>query len=55
VEAVDGPVGGRSHPVGVGEHARLDARLQGVCDRAAETVRLQLLKVSVADLAAEGE
>jgi hypothetical protein len=34
--------------------ARLDARLQEVCDAAAEVVRARLRKVGVADPAEEG-
>jgi Rrf2 family protein len=55
VEAADGPVCGEAPALGVGEGRRLDCRLQEVCDRAAETVRWELQKVSLADLAAEGE
>jgi Rrf2 family protein len=55
VEAVDGPVRGRAPRFAGGGGARLDARLQRACDGAAEAVRLRLRKVSVADLAAEGE
>jgi Rrf2 family protein len=54
VEALDGPVEGEAPRVGGREHARLDARLQGVCDGAAEAVRRRLGKVSLADLAREG-
>jgi Rrf2 family protein len=54
VEAVDGPVRGLAHWVGSGAGARLDGRLQEVCDRAAEVVRRRLRKVSLADLAEEG-
>jgi Rrf2 family protein len=51
VEAVDGPVRGEAPRFG--GDARLDARLQEVCDRAAEVVRRRLRKVSLADLAGE--
>jgi Rrf2 family protein len=55
VEAVDGPVRGEVPRWAAGaEGARLDARLQEVCDAAAEVVRARLRKVSIADLAAEG-
>jgi Rrf2 family protein len=54
VEAVDGPIRGDAmRLVGKGS-ARLDARLQGVCDRVAEVVRHRLRKVSLADLAGKG-
>jgi Rrf2 family protein len=51
VEAVDEPVRGEAPAVGKGEAARLDARLQQICDAVAETVRRRLGKVSLADLA----
>jgi DNA-binding IscR family transcriptional regulator len=54
LEAVDGPVRGKAPRVGVGEAARLDARLERVCEAVAETVRRRLRKVSRADLAGEG-
>jgi Rrf2 family protein len=53
VEAVDAPVRGEAPRVG--EDSRFDARLQGVCDRVAGAVRRRLRKVSLADLAGEGE
>jgi Rrf2 family protein len=54
VQAVDGPVRGQVPRVAIGEDGRLDARLQQVCDRAAETVRRRLRAVSLADLAGPG-
>jgi Rrf2 family protein len=54
VEAVEGPVRGEAPVVGGRGHARLDARLQEVCEGVAELVRRRLGKVSVADLAREG-
>jgi Rrf2 family protein len=55
VEAVDGPIRGdvprwATAPMG----ARLDGRLQLVCDAVAEAVRKRLRRVNIADLA-EGE
>jgi DNA-binding IscR family transcriptional regulator len=55
VEAVDRPVRGEAPVVGGRRHARLDARLQAVCEGVAELVRRQLRRVTVADLAGEGE
>ena len=55
VEAVDGPVRGEAPRVGGGEHARFDAQLQAVCEGVAELVRRRLRRVTVADLAGEGE
>jgi Rrf2 family protein len=55
VQAVDGPIRGEAPAVGVGEHRRLDARLQRVCDATAETVRRRLAKVSLADLVPAGK
>jgi Rrf2 family protein len=55
VEAVEGPVRGLAPRVGGAVGARLDARLQQVCDAAAEAVRRRLRRVSLADLAGEGE
>jgi Rrf2 family protein len=55
VEAVDGPVRGEAPRVGGRGHARFDARLQAVCDGAAKAVRRRLRRVTVADLAGEGE
>jgi Rrf2 family protein len=55
VEAVDGPVRGEASQVGGREHARLDAKLQAVCEGLAEVVRRRLGKVSLADLAGAGE
>jgi Rrf2 family protein len=55
VEAVDGPIRGDVAPVAPGEGARLDARLQEVCEGVAEVVRRRLGKMSVADLAPRGE
>jgi Rrf2 family protein len=55
VEAVDGPVRGEAPRVGGKESARLDARLQDVCDQAAEAVRRRLRRVTIAGLAGEGE
>jgi Rrf2 family protein len=54
VEAVDGPLRGQAPPVGGGKHARLDARLQRVCEAVAETGRRRLGKVNLADLAGGG-
>src|SRR5262245_60950013 len=55
VEAVEGPVRGQAVPVAGREGALLDARLQEVCESVAESVRRRLGKVTVADLADEGE
>jgi Rrf2 family protein len=55
VEAVDGPVRGDAPRVGTGGAARLDRRLQAVCDAVAEGVRRRLRKVTLADLAAGKE
>jgi Rrf2 family protein len=55
VEAVEGPVRGEAPVVGSRGHARLDAKLQEVCEGVAELVRRRLGKVSVADVAAAGE
>jgi Rrf2 family protein len=55
VEAVDGSVRGQAPGVGGPDGARLEAELQGVCDDAAEAVRGRLRRVTVADLAGEGE
>jgi Rrf2 family transcriptional regulator, iron-sulfur cluster assembly transcription factor len=55
VEAIDGPVRGLVRRVGGAVGARLDARLQRVCDDVAEAARLRLRRVSVADLARGGE
>jgi Rrf2 family protein len=54
VEAVDGPVRGEAPRVGAADGHRLDARLQAVCDQAAEAVRQRLREVSLADLAVPG-
>jgi Rrf2 family protein len=54
VEAVDAPLRGRADAVGGEEHARLDRRLQAVCDAVAEGVRRRLAEVSLADLAGKG-
>jgi Rrf2 family protein len=50
VEAVEGPVG-RPIPL-TGRQSDLDRRLQAISDRAAEVVRRELRRVSVAALAA---
>jgi Rrf2 family protein len=55
VEAVEGPVRGLAPRFAAGDGARLDARLQEVCERVAESVRRRLRRVTVADLADEGE
>jgi Rrf2 family protein len=55
VEAVDGPVRGEVGRVGGPKGARLNDRLQTVCDGAAEAVRRRLRAVSVADLAGNGD
>jgi Rrf2 family protein len=55
VERVDGPVRGAAPRVGTGGAARLDRRLQRVCDAVAEGVRRRLGKVSLADLAGRGK
>jgi Rrf2 family protein len=52
VEAVDGPVKGEAPRVG--RDARLDARLQRVCDGIAVAVRARLGKVTLEDLAGKG-
>jgi Rrf2 family protein len=54
VEAVEGPLRGQAPALGGGKHARLDARLQRVCEAVAETVRRRLGRVSLADLAGRG-
>jgi Rrf2 family protein len=51
VEAVDGTIRGDAPPVGKGEGAALDRRLNAVCDQAAGIVRDRLARVSLADLA----
>jgi hypothetical protein len=52
VEAVEGPVRGAALPASdTAQGRRMDARLQAVCDLAAETVRGRLRRVSLADLA----
>jgi Rrf2 family protein len=54
VEAVEGPVRGEAPPVGTSTEAmRFDGQLQATCEKAAETVRGRLRRVSLADLAAE--
>jgi Rrf2 family protein len=55
VEAVEGPVRGEAPGTRGRGHARLDARLQAVCEGVAEVVRRRLGKVSVADLARQGK
>jgi Rrf2 family protein len=55
VEALDGPVRGEAPGVGGRGHAQLDGRLQKVCEGVAELVRRRLRRVTVADLAGEGE
>jgi Rrf2 family protein len=55
VERVDGPVRRAPPRVGAGGAARLDRRLQAVCDAVAEGVRRRLGKVSLADLAGRGK
>ena len=54
VEVLDGPVREEAPGVGGRGHARLDARVQAVCEGVAELVRRRLGKVTVADLADEG-
>jgi Rrf2 family protein len=54
VEAVEGPLRGFAPRLG-GGGARLDARLQEVCEGAAEAVRRRLGKVSLADLVRQGK
>jgi Rrf2 family protein len=54
VEAVGGPVRGEAPRVGNEAAARVDDRLQGVCDGVAEAVRRRLREVSLADLAGDG-
>jgi Rrf2 family protein len=51
VEAVDGPIRGEAPPVGHGNAAALDRRLQEQCDAVAVLTRERLAKVSLADLA----
>jgi Rrf2 family protein len=51
MEAVDGPLRGEAPRLG----GKMSARLRGVCDGVAESVRHRLRKVSLADLAGEGE
>jgi Rrf2 family protein len=55
VEALDGRVRGLAPRFAAGDGARLDARLQKVCEGVAEVVRRRLRRVTVADLAGEGE
>jgi Rrf2 family protein len=50
VEAVDGPIRGHISFEGDGTN-RLEKKLQVICDQAAETVRRQLQKVRLSDLA----
>ncbi len=50
VEAVDGPIRGQATLVGEGKDG-LDARLESICDHAAEQARKHLGKVRIADLA----
>jgi Rrf2 family protein len=52
VEAVDGPVRGEAPRFGA--DGKLAARLQEVCEAAAEAVRARLRQVSVGELAGEG-
>jgi Rrf2 family protein len=51
VEAVDGPIRGSVPQVVTGADVRTDRRLQAACDAAAEIVRRNLRRVSVAVLA----
>jgi Rrf2 family protein len=51
VEAVDGPVRGQAP---LAREGGLDARLQAVCDRAAELVRRRLGEVRLSALAGKG-
>jgi Rrf2 family protein len=54
VEAVEGPVRGEAPPVSAtAEGKRLDRQLQAACEKATETVRGRLRRMSPADLAAE--
>jgi Rrf2 family protein len=53
VEAVEGPIRGQVSFEGT-DAKRLGAKLQAVCDRAAEEVRRQYRRVTVADLAGKG-
>ena len=55
VEAVEGLVRGEAPVVGGRGHARLDTKLQAVCEGVAELVRRRLGKVRLADLVREGE
>ena len=50
VEAVDGPIRGLVPLMEGGRAEALEQRLQGVSERAAEEIRRQLQRVSVADL-----
>jgi Rrf2 family protein len=50
VEAVDGPIRGQATLVGEGKDG-LDARLESICDHAAEQARKHLGKVRISDLA----
>jgi Rrf2 family protein len=50
VEAVDGPIRGQSAPIGDGKDP-LDARLEDICNNAADQVRRHLGKVRLSDLA----
>ncbi len=51
VVAVDGPLRVVIQPVGGGEGAALDRRLQTVCDQVLALVRQRLAKVTLAELA----
>jgi Rrf2 family protein len=53
VEAVEGPIRGSLDFEGT-DAKRLEGKLQAVCDRAAEEVRQQYRRVTVADLAGKG-
>ena len=53
VEAVEGPIRGSLDFEGT-DAQRLGGKLQAVCDRAAEEVRRQYRRVTVADLAGKG-
>jgi len=54
VEAVEGPIRASVPEVVTGADVRIDRRLQAACDAAAETVRRNLGRVSVAELAGKG-
>lgn len=51
VEAVDGPIQSDAMPIGAETTARLDVRLQAICDKATSLVRENLAKEKLLELA----